>query len=327
MKVLVTGATGFVGQKLVNYLSEQGLDIRVIARDPNKATMFPKNTEILKGDVTDPDSLIKATKDIDTVFHLAGVVGYSKAQREEMERVNVQGTQNVIDAMEKNKVRKILHFSSVVAIGASVTPTPLNEESEFSIHDLNLGYFETKFEAEKRVKSAFASGKFDAVIVNPSTIYGYGDAIKGSRKFQILAAKGRLPVYPPGGVNVVAVEDVCECTFKAWQKGRSGERYILSGENLTLKNLFEMIAEESHVSPPRIPLSRNLLLTIGKTGDLLEKINKKGPMNSENAWTSVLYHWFDNSKAKRELQLNPKPARFAIHNSVQWMRDNKLINT
>lgn len=327
MKVLVTGATGFVGQKLVNYLFEQGLDIRVIVRDPNKATLFPKNTEILKGDVTDPDSLLEATKDIDSVFHLAGVVGYSRAQRLEMERVNIQGTQNVIDAMEKNNVRKILHFSSVVSIGASLTPTPLNEESKFGIHSLNLGYFETKYEAEMRVKNAFDSGKFDAVIVNPSTIYGYGDAIKGSRKFQILAAKGKLPVYPPGGVNVVAIEDVCECTFRAWQKGRPGERYILAGENLTLKELFEMIAKEAHVAPPKIPLNKNFLLAIGKAGDLLEKINKKGPMNSENAWTSVLYHWFDNSKAKRELQLNPKPAKFAIHNSIQWMRDNKLIDT
>jgi dihydroflavonol-4-reductase len=327
MKILVTGATGFVGQKLIDYLLEQGLDIRVIARDPSKATMFPSNIEVLKGDVTNLDSLIEATKDIDSVFHLAGVVGYSKDQRAEMDLVNVQGTQNVIDAMVKNKVRKILHFSSVVAIGSSFTPTPLNEESDFNIHRLNLGYFETKHEAEIRVKNAYDNGKFDAVIVNPSTIYGYGDATKGSRKFQILAAKGRLLVYPPGGVNVVAVEDVCECTFRAWQKGRSGERYILAGENLTLKKLFEMIAEEAGVSPPKIPLSKNLLLTIGKASDLLEKINKKSPMNSENAWTSVLYHWFDNSKAKRELQLNPKPAKFAIHNSIQWMRDNKLIDT
>jgi dihydroflavonol-4-reductase len=327
MKVLITGATGFVGQKLVDYLSAQGLDIRVLVRDTNKANVFPSKIEIFKGDVTEIESLYKATKDIDSVFHLAGVVGYSKAQRQIMDHVNVQGTQNVIDAMEKNKVRKILHFSSVVAVGASFTPTPLNEDAEFNLHHLNLGYFETKLAAEKKVKDAFKQGKFDAVIVNPSTIYGYGDATKGSRKFQIRAAQGKLPAYPPGGVNVIAVEDICECTLKAWKIGRSGERYILSGENLTLKNLFELIAGEAHVSPPKIPLNKNLLLAAGKVGDLFEKINKKGPMNSENAWTSVLYHWFDNSKAKRELQLNPKPAKFAIHNSVQWMRDNKLINT
>jgi dihydroflavonol-4-reductase len=327
MKVLVTGATGFVGQKLVEYLSAQGLDIRVLVRDSQKSQMFSPKVEIFKGDVTEIESLHKATRDIDTVFHLAGVVGYSKAQRELMEQVNVQGTQNVIDSMEKNKVRKILHFSSVVAVGASFTPTPLNEDAKFNLHDLNLGYFETKLAAEKKVQAAFNQGKFDAVIVNPSTIYGYGDATKGSRKFQVFAAQGKLPVYPPGGVNVIAIEDVCEATLKAWKVGRSGERYILSGENLTLKDLFKIIAAEAKVSPPKIPINKNLMLTVGKIGDLFEKLNKKGPMNSENAWTSVLYHWFDNSKAKRELQLNPKPAKFAIHNSVQWMRDHNLINT
>lgn len=327
MKVLVTGATGFVGQKLVEYLSAQGLDVRVLVRSAAKAKVFDKKIEVLEGDVTNLDSLVKSTKDIDSVFHLAGVIGYSKAQRAEMERVNVQGTENVIQAIEQNKVRKLLHFSSVVAVGASFTPSPMNEDSDFNLHHLDLGYFETKLAAELKVKEAFKQGRIDTVIVNPSTIYGYGDATKGSRKFQIKAAQGKLPIYPPGGVNVIAVEDICECTLRAWQKGRSGERYILSGENLTLKKLFEMIAQEANVEPPKIPLSKNVLMAAGKIGDLFEKINKKGPLNSENAWTSSLYHWFDNSKAKRELQLDPKPAKFAIHNSVQWMRDNKIINT
>ncbi|MES2769369.1 MAG: NAD-dependent epimerase/dehydratase family protein [Bdellovibrionota bacterium] len=327
MKVLVTGATGFVGQNLVNYLLEQGLDVRVLIRDPSKATSFSKKIEIVKGDVTNLDSLIQATKDIESVFHLAGVIGYTKTQRKEMDRVNIGGTENVIQAVEKNKVKKLLHFSSVVAIGASFDKKPLNEESPYNVHHLDLGYFETKHEAEKKVKAAFDQGRIDTVIVNPSTIYGYGDATKGSRGFQIKVAQGKIPVYPPGGVNVISIEDICEATLKALHIGRSGERYILSGENLLLKEVFEIIAKEANVEPPKIPLGKSVLMAIGKTGDLLEKIGKKGPMNSENAWTSSLYHWFDNSKAKRELQLNPKPAKFAIHNSVQWMKDHKLIKS
>ncbi len=323
MKVLVTGATGFVGRNLIEYLLAQGLEVRILVRDKSKISN--SKVEMFEGDVTNPESLVPATRDIDSVFHLAGVVGYSKAMRAEMERVNVQGTQNVISAMTKNNVKKLLHFSSVVAVGASFTPTPMNEESHFNLHHLNLGYFETKLSAEKLVLKSFKEGLVDAVVVNPSTIYGYGDATKGSRKFQIKAAQGKLPVYPPGGVNVIAIEDICECTYRAWKNGKSGERYILSGENLTLKELFEIIAAEAGVSPPKIPLNRGLLLALGKVGDYLESIAKKGPMNSENAWTSSLYHWFDNSKAKRDLQLNPKPAKFAIHNSIQWMKDNGII--
>lgn len=327
MKVLVTGATGFVGQNLVTYLLEQGLDVRIIVRDPSKAHSFSKKVEILKGDVTDIESLNQATKDIGGVFHLAGVIGYSKAQREEMDRVNIGGTDNVINAMEKNKVKKLLHFSSVVAVGASFDKKPLNEESKFNVHHLNLGYFETKHESEKRVKAAFDQGRIDAVMVNPSTIYGYGDATKGSRKFQVKVAQGKIPFYPTGGVNVIAIEDICQASFNAWKIGRSGERYILSGENLLIKDVFDMIAKEAGVEPPKIPMGRSILMAAGRAGDLLEKIGKKGPINTENAWTSTLYHWFDNTKAKRELQLNPKPATFAIHNSVQWMKDQKLINS
>lgn len=325
MKVLVTGATGFVGQKLVDHLLEQGLEIRVLARNAAKADSFSKSVEIFEGDVTNLKSVLLATENIDTIFHLAGVVGYSRAQREMMEKVNVGGTENVIQAVIKNKVRKLLHFSSVVAVGSSFTKNSLNEDSPFNIHHLDLGYFETKRKAEVKVLEAYKAGKIDTVIVNPSTIYGYGDALKGSRKFQVKVAQGKMPIYPPGGVNVISVEDVCESTFAAWKKGRSGERYILSGENFLLKDLFELIAKEAGVEPPKILLPRAVLFALGKTGDLMEKFGKKGVINSENAWTSILYHWFDNTKAKSELQLNPRPAKFAIHNSVQWMKDNKII--
>ncbi len=328
MKVLITGATGFVGLNLTRYLLEQGLDVRLLVRDPQKLPTEirdSKNTEIFVGDVTDLKAVDDSTRNMDGVFHLAGVVGYSKAQRQEMERVNVGGTRNIIDAMTKNKVPKLLHFSSVVAIGSSFTPESMNEESQFNLHHLNLGYFETKLKAEQEVKTAYTQGKFDTVIVNPSTIYGYGDATKGSRKFQVKAAQGKLPAYPPGGVNVIAIEDVCQCTFNAWNIGRSGERYILSGENLYLKDLFEIIAKEAGVKPPAFALNKGFLLAAGKVGDVLEKYNRKGLINSENAWTSVLFHWFDNSKAKRDLKLIPKPAKFAIHNSIQWMRDNGII--
>ncbi len=324
MKVLVTGATGFVGTHLTNYLVDQGLDVQVLVRNPKKLEATTKTT-IHIGDVTDLSSLIAASKNCHSIFHLAGVVGYSKNQREEMERVNVQGTRNTIEAAQKNKIQKFLHFSSVVAVGASFSPTPLNEESAYNISHLNLGYFETKRKAEELAFSASKAGAFDCVAVNPSTIYGYGDALKGSRKVQIKVAQGKFPIYPPGGANIICVEDVVSATYQAWKKGRSGERYILSGDNLYIRQIFEMIAQTAGVLPPQIGISKEILMMMGKVGDLLEKIGQKGPVNSETAWTSVLYHWFDNSKAKKELGLNPKPAIQGIKNSVQWMVDHGVV--
>lgn len=326
MKVLVTGATGFLGGWLVRRLLEEGCDVRIIKR-PNSSLeeLEGLKLEIVAGDVTDRASLIEATKGVDTVFHLAGLIGYSRAQRSAMEKVNVDGTRNVIDACEINQVRKLVYLSSVVAIGAGFNKTPLNENSPYNVRHLHLGYFDTKHDAEVLVQDAVFAKRIDAVMINPSTIYGPADAKKGSRGVQLKVARGKFPLYPPGGVSIVSVEDVVDAVIAVWKKGRSAERYIVSGENLLLKDVFDMIAEFAGSKPPTIPLPRPAIFAIGKVGDFLEARGKKGPINSENAWTSVLYHWFDSSKAQRELGLKPKPASYAIEQSVRWMKENGLI--
>lgn len=331
MKVLVTGATGFLGGWLVERLLDEGHEVRVIQRKKTqiegaKGFVELKNLDVVPGDVTDSQSLASACAGMDTVFHLAGLIAYTRSERAAMERVNVQGTANVVAACKKAGVRRLVHLSSVVAVGASFDgKAPLNENSPYNVHHLDLGYFETKHEAEKIVKSACSDGSIDAVMINPSTIYGRGDAKKGSRGTQVKVAQGRFPFYPPGGVSVVAVEDVIEAILAAWMKGRNGERYIISGENLLIKDVFDLIAQEAGVKPPWLALPRPAIFAIGQIGEWLETFGKKGPINLENAWTSVLYHWFDASKAKQEFGLKFKPASSAIAESVRWMRDNKLI--
>ncbi|MCB0408389.1 MAG: dihydroflavonol 4-reductase, partial [Bdellovibrionales bacterium] len=132
---------------------------------------------------------------------------------------------------------------------------------------------------------------------------------------------GEFPFYIFGGVSIIAIEDVIAATLKAWDVGRSGERYILAGDNITIHELFKMIADCADVEPPKIYLPNFVVHTLGKVGDCLESIGKKGPINSENAWTSTLFHWFSHEKAKKELGLNPKPARFAIENSIRWVKE------
>src|SRR5690606_17288303 len=128
----------------------------------------------------------------------------------------------------------------------------------------NLGYFETKRKAEIIVRSAAEKKELDAVILNPSTIYGAGDAKKGSRRTQLKVAQGRLPFYTSGGVSIIAVKDVVDATYQAWQTGKSGERYILSGENITIKNLFTLIAGAANVKPPSIYLPDPVVFALGK---------------------------------------------------------------
>ncbi len=327
MRVLITGATGFLGPHLCRKLTDEGLDVVITCRHKRELTELEGlKVEMLKGDITNLESLVNATEDIDSVFHLAGVIEYSRAKRALMEKVNVGGTFNIIEACKTNKVRRLVHLSSVVTIGASIDGRhPLNENSEYNIQHLDLGYFETKRAAEKLVLEATRAGAVDAVILNPSTIYGPGDAKKGSRNSQLKVAQGRLPFYTSGGVNVVNYNDVTSAIVSAWKIGRSAERYILAGENITIKRLFEIIAKKSGVEPPKICMPNAVIHTLGKVGDIMERFGKKGPLNSERAWTSILYHWFDSTKAQTELGLKVTPAEISIAQSVDWSKQHGLI--
>lgn len=317
MAVLVTGATGFVGSWLVRALAKSGEEVRILHRPGSNLSEFSDLNLVSRlGDVTDFESVRDAVEGVETVFHLAGVVGYSRAMRAQMQDVNVRGTKNIVEAIQATKRARLVHMSSVVAVGASRKPEALTEESPYTIAKLNLGYFETKREAEEIVRQACRRGKIEAVMLNPSTIYGAGDAKKGSRKTQLKVARGEFPFYTSGGVSIVSVHDVVAALLTARGKGRNGERYILSGENMTIKNLFDRIAGFAGSQPPRIHLPNWAVRSIGKVGDFLESVGRKGALNSENAWTAILYHWFDCSKARSELNFRPRPADEALKESI-----------
>ncbi len=321
MKVLVTGASGFIGKWLVKALLDRGDQVRVLGRSEAsfKDPLF-QNTEKIYGDISNLEQVSAAVQGCEMVFHLAGLIGYTKTMYQKMIIANVVGTQNVVDACIQHKVKKLIHMSSVVAVGASFDKKPLNEDSEYNISHLHLGYFETKRRAEEIVLDAAKNNSLFALCINPSTVYGPGDAEKGSRKTQIKVAQGKFPFYTGGGVNVVHVEDLTKAILIASEIGRSGERYIIAGENILIKDLFRIIAEEAGVKAPWIRLPNWLVHILGKAG------GEKGPVNSETAWTSTLFHWFDSSKAQKELQLNPRPAREAIKESVQWMKEKGLLD-
>jgi dihydroflavonol-4-reductase len=326
-KVAITGANGFLGSWLTKELLNQGHQVRVVVRKTSDVSELQDLAcEYFYGDITDVESLKKAFEGMDAVFHLAGLIAYRAADRDNMEKINVGGTKNVISAVLAMSVPRLVHVSSVVAIGAGFTSHDiLNEESKYNISYLNLGYFQTKHAAELVVKQAVEAKGLDAVIVNPSTTYGPGDARKGSRSTQIKVARGGFPFYTSGGVNVIAVEEVVKGMISAWKKGKKGERYILAGENITIKRLFELIAKANDVAPPKYQIPSFILHIIGRLGDFLTARGYSTGFSSENAWTATLYHWFDSSKAQKELDFQPGSAEVAIRSSVKWMKENGLL--
>ncbi len=329
MKVLVTGASGFVGQWLCRDLIKRGFEVRALVRELRPAGLnhdAPAGDFVI-GDILEPSTLKSALKGIEIVFHLAGFIGYKKSDRAKLEQVNVNGTANVISACKVSGCRRLVHFSSVATVGASFNGhEPLNENSPYNLADLNLGYFETKRRAENLVIAACRSGEIDAVILNPSNIYGPGDAQKGSRSTQLEVARGKFPFYTSGGVSIVHIEDVVAATIRASEVGKNGERYILSGENIAIKKLFQMIAEAAGVKPPGMYLPNLAVLLLANLSEVFESIGRKGLVSSESARASILYHWFDHAKATKELNFHPRPAREAINESVKWMRNQGLLN-
>lgn len=324
MKILVTGATGFIGHHLVHQLISQNHEVSILSRSPKISEDLQKlPLKIRPGDITDSLALLQATEGQDRVYHLAGMIAYKPSERAAMEKVNVQGTQKLMDACVTHQTPEVIYMSSVVAIGASFDGNPLDENSPYNIAHLRLGYFDTKHEAEKIVKTAVEHNGLKAFILNPSTVYGAGDATKGSRSVQKKVAAGKFPFIPPGGVNVVHINDVLYCLEQLPLKGRPGERYIVAGENLLLKDVFQRIAQIAGVKAPRWPLPSSALHMMGWVGDhILEPLGVRGPLNRETAWTSTLYHWFSSKKAQTELGLKVTPAQEAFEDSVQWMQSH-----
>ncbi len=326
MKVLVTGANGFLGSWIVKGLLKRNYHIRILHRaNSDLSSMQGLPIEAAVGDITDFQSLDHAVKGVDYVFHAAGLISYNHLERKKMELVNVTGTENVIKACLKHKTKRLVYTSSVVAVGASAKKQILNESSPYTLSKYNLGYFETKKMAENRVLHACSTESLDAVILNPSSMFGPGDGVKSSRKKYLRVAQGNFPYYPSGGVNILDVEDAVDGHISALEKGRRGERYILGAENISVKELFEMFAAAGGSQPPAKKIPAVILKAMFYSGKALADMHLPGQFQYESAMIGSLYHWFDNTKAKKELGFNPRPARAAIKRSVDWCFENGLL--
>lgn len=323
MQCLVTGASGFIGSWLIRKLLNEGHKVRVLCRKSSKFPLiYDLDFDKAFGDITSPQTLDPAFNNVDIVFHLAGHIGYKKSERALMELVNVEGTENVLAAAKRARVKKFVHLSSVVAIGAGFTPFEvLDEESPYLLSHFNFGYFETKRKAEKLVLEQAKAGDLEAFALNPSTVYGPGDMLKGSRKSQLKVMQGKLPFYPHGGVNVVGVHEVVDAIYKSTELAQPGERYILCGdENLYIKDLLHKIAHLAKSQPPKIELPSSVMNFMGFMG----KFTGGKPIDSETAKVTQLFHWFRCNKAKRHLEFKPSPVDEVLLSSVKWAKDNLL---
>jgi dihydroflavonol-4-reductase len=328
MTTLITGGTGLIGGHLARELHAAGESLRLLVRErSSREALQGVPFEEAKGDVRDLESLRRAMQGVDAVVHAAGSVRLDPFAPEHLRRVNLEGTRHVLTAAREAKVKRLLHLSSTAAVGAGTLDRPADEATSW-----NLGhkgpYWQTKRAGEQLVLEAVKKGEIDAVIVNPSYVVGPGDVKPSSGAVLLAIASGLVFAYPDGGTGFVDARDVAKGAILALKKGRSGERYILSSENLTFRQFIEMAAVERGLQPPFLPLPRNLALGAARVGDALGPRFPRvfGYLNSQFVGTLFDLSYVSAEKARRELGFAPRPVREAVRDAYRWFEQTGRLH-
>lgn len=323
MRILVTGATGFVGSQLCRRLIALGHQVRAFHRPQSDLSALDGlSVEHALGDITEPETLPPAMEGIEAVFHTAAKLGKRRHPASQY-AITVLGTRHVCQAALQAGVRRLVHTSSVAALGVpteappGASPLLMDETHAFNFPPDWWPYGHAKHLAEQEIQEAVARG-LDAVIVNPAVILGPGDVHCVSLRTVIQVAERRLPVAAPGGISVVHIDDVVQGHLAALEKGRTGERYILAGENLTIPAYLEIIAQTAGVSPPRLVLPAWLLRRLAPLGKQIERWFNL-PFGTDALYKAGYYFYYDNGKATRELGLTSwHSAASAIRDAYAW---------
>jgi dihydroflavonol-4-reductase len=312
VKALVTGASGFIGSHVVAALAAAGHEVR--AFDRRAPAEVPAGVEAVAGDVLDADALARAAQGCDAVFHLAALYSYARAHAREMESVNVHGTRAVLAAAARAGVRRVVHTSSCATCGP-VAGRAATEADEAPGWELAVPYKHTKLEGERLALDAARDG-LDVVVVNPTTPVGPGDRRPTpTGKMVADIARGRARAYLTGAaLNVAAVEDVAAGHLLAFEHGRSGERYLLGGENLPLREVFAIVARAAGRRPPRIGVPWALAYGAARAGDAALHLVGREPslLVLDEVRLARLPMTFDDTRARRELGYTSRPAEQAL---------------
>ena len=329
MQAAITGATGLLGSNLAIQLLDKGHAVRCTYRGkspPGHLREFA--IEWVRGDLDDPESLQKAFTGCDVVFHCAALISFFRRPTPETIKTNVDGTRNVIEAVRKAGVKRLIHCSSVVTCAISTDGQPVDETKPWNFADFGVdeAYSVTKRHAEELVLAEVGRG-LDAVIVNPCYMFGPYDPKPSSGRLIIELVHRKVPGCTTGMNNFVDVRDVARGMIAAWQRGRTGERYILGGQNLSYRDAFHIIARAAGVKPPAFTLPQALAQAAGWLGDATQRITGREAMvNSVTVRYSYLTGYiFSSDKARRELGYEPGPLEPAIRDAIAWFRSRGML--
>jgi dihydroflavonol-4-reductase len=328
MQAFVTGATGFLGSHVVRALSEKGADLRLLVRQSsNTKNIADLKADLVTGDLRDPASLEKGIAGCDAIFHVAADYRLWVRDPNEMYRSNVEGTRAILETARKNGVRRVVYTSSVATMGFTFNGQPADENSPVSLDNMIGPYKRSKFMAEQVAIEAARAGQ-DVVIVNPTTPVGERD-IKPTPSGRVIVdfLKKKFPAYVDTGLNLVDATECARGHVAALEKGRRGERYILGGENLTLKQILDKLAVITGLPSPTIRVPYVLALATGVVDEVVTgRIRGREPRATIDAVRMGRKKMFVSSaKAERELGWKNVPVDDALRRAVVWFKANDYV--
>jgi dihydroflavonol-4-reductase len=328
VKVLVTGASGFIGSHVARLLVEEGFRVRVLARPQTDVCHLALlEPEVAYGDLRDYDAVFRAVKGTEGVFHVAADYRLWVPNPAEMFEINVNGTHNVLDAALHCGIEKVIYTSTVGVLGIPENGSPGNEETPVNLRALSGPYKRSKYLAQEKALDFFAAG-LPVAIVNPTAPVGPGDhKPTPTGKMIVDFLNGRMPAYVDTGLNLVHVEDVARGHILAYRYGKPGEKYILGNKNLTLRQIFQLLGEIAHLRAPRIRLPYFPVLAAAYCCEGLSRlITRQEPRIPLHAVKMARKHmFFSSQKAVQELGMPQTPVEQALKDAVAWFTDHAFV--
>ena len=322
MKVFVTGATGFIGASLVRELLREGYAVKALARPSSaRRNLAGLDIEVCEGDLCTPDSLAKGLAGCDTLYHAAADYRLWTKNPAAMYDINVGGTRNVLQAALDRGLSRVVYTSSVGTLGNPGDGTPGSESTPVFLADMVGPYKKSKFLAEREAEGFVARG-LPLVIVNPSTPVGPLD-VKPTPTGKIIVdfLNGQMPAYLDTGLNIIDVEDCARGHILAARHGRVGEKYILGNENLTLREIFALLAGIAGRPAPRIRLPYSPILLAAYVNEGIARLTGREPLIPlAGVQMAAKFMFFDSAKAVSDLGLPRRPAAEALARAVEWFR-------
>src|SRR6185312_308560 len=324
MRIFVTGATGFVGSHVARVAAEQGAELRLLTRRTSVTANLPKGAELVQGDLREPAKFAGALRGCDALIHVAADYRLWVPDPAGMYKANVEGTRELLRLAREAGVRRVVYTSSVATMGFRKDASAVDEETPVSEADMIGHYKRSKWLAEQEAIAAARAGQ-DVVILNPTTPVGAMD-VKPTPTGRIIVdfLNKKFPAYVDTGLNLVDVGEIARMHLAALERGRFGERYILGGENLTLKQILDRLAALTGLPSPRMRVPHGVAMAFAFFDETVTgKLRGREPRATvEAVRMGKKMMWASSAKAERELGWRVLPVDNALREAVEWFVAN-----